>query len=63
MGEKAVMGFPTSIPASFLSDDGRSQCDRHLHLWLGAGRQNDRRFLDRSTDLIFFWGYHLEETA
>lgn len=58
---KAVMGFPTSFPASFLSDDGGSQRDRHLHLGLGAGREDDGRFLDGALDLVFFWRHNLED--
>ena len=60
---KGCDGFPTSIPARFLSDDRWSHGDCHLHLWLGTRRQNDRCFLDRSTDLVFLWCDHLEEMA
>lgn len=55
------MGFPTSFPASFLSDDGGSQRDRHLHLGLGAGREDDGRFLDGALYLVFLRSYNLED--
>lgn len=54
--------IPTSVPAVFLPDDGRSQRDRHSHLRLGAGRQDDRRFLSAATDLVFLGRDHLEKT-
>lgn len=55
--------FPTSFPDAFLPYDGRRQSDRHLHLRLGAGHQDDRRLLGGATDVIFLLRYHLEGNA